>query len=137
MLLSPSERARKILVLCTTICSVSAVSYVKKARRRQLAVLLKVRKVRDGNVARDRVEMLNEINGLPDYVFRSMFRVSRETFEEILTKIESKMPLNGSVMAKNNVKGARGMGLSNRVKLLATLRFLAGGRDEMGNLSGL
>ena len=127
-MLAHSERARKILLLCTSICSVGAArSYIKRARRKQLAVLLKARKIRDGNVARDRAAMLNEINGLPDYVFRSMFRVNRETFEEILTKIDSKMPVMDVAYAQRNVEGCRGMPLTNRVKLLATLRFLAGG----------
>jgi hypothetical protein len=33
--------------------------------------------------------MLREIDTLPDYVFKTMLRVDRQTFEEILSKIEA------------------------------------------------
>ena len=36
---------------------------------------------RDGNIYRDRENMFREINVFPDYIFRSMFRVDRSTFE--------------------------------------------------------
>jgi hypothetical protein len=68
-----------------------------------------------------------ELDNLPDYVFKSMFRVDKETFESILAKIEPNMPALDPEMAKRGVKGSKGAPIGNRIKLMATLRFLAGG----------
>ena len=64
---------------------------------------------------------------LPDYIFKSMFRVDRTTFDEILVKVEEKLPPIDTDMAAKSVKGNKGQPLPTKVKLMATLRNLAGG----------
>ena len=78
-------RRRKLLVLINAVCT-ATIHWKRKAYFKQLNSLSK--KIdRDGNIYRDRENMLREINAFPDYIFRSMFRVDRSTFEEILSKI--------------------------------------------------
>ena len=124
-------RRRKLLVLINAVCT-ATIHWKRKAYFKQLNSLSK--KIdRDGNIYRDRENMLREINAFPDYIFRSMFRVDRSTFEEILSKITPNLASNSDIdplskeMAARSVKGGQGSALSPRIKLLATLRFLAGG----------
>jgi hypothetical protein len=84
---------------------------------------------RDANRGRDRAAAIQEIDGLPDYIFRRMFRMTRPTFNALLTKINERYPESSSAdFIKKNVKDNNGQVLSNKTKLLATLRFLAGGQ---------
>ena len=124
-------RRRKLLVLINAVCT-ATIHWKRKAYFKQLNSLSK--KIdRDGNIYRDRENMLREINAFPDYIFRSMFRVDHSTFEEILSKITPNLASNSDIdplskeMAARSVKGGQGSALSPRIKLLATLRFLAGG----------
>jgi hypothetical protein len=84
---------------------------------------------RRGNVIRDRKACLEEIDTLPDYIFRQMFRMTRPMFTALLEKINTVLPDKGeqNEMASRNCKGSRGQPLGNKTKLYATLRFLAGG----------
>jgi hypothetical protein len=57
-----------------------------------------------------------------------MFRVDREIFNQILTKIEPKMPAKWLVLDEyHGFIGGKGHFISNRLKLYAIFRFLAGG----------
>lgn len=90
------QRRRKLLlVLITAVCTATN-HWKRKIYAKQLNSLSK-KLERDGNIFRDREEMLREINGFPDYIFRSMFRVDRTTFEEILTKITPHLESNTEV----------------------------------------
>ena len=90
------QRRRKLLlVLITAVCTATN-RWKRKIYAKQLNSLSK-KLERDGNIFRDREEMLREINGFPDYIFRSMFRVDRTTFEEILTKITPHLESNTEV----------------------------------------
>jgi hypothetical protein len=85
-------RRRNLLILITAVCT-ATIHWKRKAYFKQLNSLSK--KIdRDGNIYRDRENMIREINGFPDYIFRSMFRVDRTTFEEILTKITPNLASN-------------------------------------------
>jgi hypothetical protein len=87
-----------------------------------------IKKVRRGNRRRDRSLVLQETENLPDYIFKSMFRMNRECFEMLLDKLSTYLPPDATVeQARKQVKGSKGEPLSNRIKLLATLRYLAGG----------
>ena len=99
----------------------------RNLRRRldRLAALV----ARDANKDRDRAAAIQEIDGLPDYIFRRMFRMTRPTFNALLKKINEHYPESSSEdFIKKNVKDNNGQVLSNKTKLLATLRFLAGGQ---------
>lgn len=86
------------------------------------------KRLRMGNLARDRETVQQEIDQLPHNVFKQMFRIDRTTFEEILRKIEPfvEAPTNES-MSRRQVSGCRGSLISTRMKLYCALRFLAGG----------
>jgi hypothetical protein len=86
-------------------------------------------RVKKGNFLRDRVNSLKTIDNLPDYVFKQMFRMTRETFKGVLDKVTEKLPTRDrqDTFAKKNVKGNGGQPLDNKTKLYATIRFLAGG----------
>ena len=55
--------------------------------------------------------------------------MDRETFEDILTKMNAVMPEEGKSiqMTKLSAKDGKGTSLCNRIKLLASIRYLAGG----------
>eukprot|EP01039_Chlorochromonas_danica_P009306 gene9305-10272_t len=63
---------------------------------------------------------------LPDWMFKRMFRVDRPTFYKIVDKIRPKLQRNEE-MAKRNKKNSKGMVISVELKLMAALRYLAGG----------
>ena len=48
--------------------------------------------MKKGNFLRDRVNSLKTIDNLPDYVFKQMFRMTRETFKAVLDKVNEKLP---------------------------------------------
>jgi len=115
--------------LASTICFIGVKQYLKKKilkRRINLAKLAK--RLRSGNVGRDREAALKEIDQLPEYVFKAIFRVSRDVFDQILNKISAHLPSNPDLdHVVNNVEGKKGQTLPTKVKLLATLRYMAGG----------
>ena len=66
----------------------------RNLRRRldRLAALV----ARDANKDRDRAAAIQEIDGLPDYIFRRMFRMTRPTFNALLKKINEHYPESSS-----------------------------------------
>ncbi len=48
-----------------------------------------IKRVRVGNKRRDRSLVLEEISTLPEYVFKSMFRMDRTCFELLLEKLST------------------------------------------------
>jgi len=76
-----------------------------------------------GNRHRDRGYALREVTYLSDSMFASMFRLSREGFEELLTLLTPFMYESRVLMAK----ASSGSNISLRTKLYVTLRWLAGG----------
>ena len=79
------------------------------------------------NVQRDRMGSLRNIESLPDYVFKMIFRLDKETFAEVLALIDPILVKNRT-KGMANVKGNLGSTISSTLMLLATLRFLAGGQ---------
>jgi hypothetical protein len=75
------------------------------------------------NRHRDRGYALREVTHLTDGQFKTMFRMSRESFEKLLALIDPFLREADLVMARNS----SGSGISNRTKLYITLRWLAGG----------
>ena len=71
-------RQAKLYSMAKALTAVGSKLYIKKK-------LLKGynRLARRGNVFRDRAALLEEIDGLPDYIFKSMFRVDKSTFNGI------------------------------------------------------
>jgi hypothetical protein len=76
-----------------------------------------------GNRHRNRGYALEEVENLSDPEFCRMFRMSRTKFEELLLQIEDFMPEVNVTMAIISP----GSTITNRTKLSATLRWLAGG----------
>jgi hypothetical protein len=96
--------------------------------RKQSKRKLYIKRIRRGNISRNRVAAKDEIDALPDYVFRSMFRVDRVLFRKIMNDISQYMPVIDEVAANKSIKfNTLGQKITNEIKLLATLRFLAGG----------
>jgi hypothetical protein len=75
------------------------------------------------NRHRDRGFAPREVSYLTDAQFRTMFRMSRASFEKLLELIEPFMPESDEEMAHRS----SGSVVSNRTKLHITLRWLAGG----------
>ena len=86
------------------------------------------RRLRKGNRSRDRRAVIEEVDSLPEAIYKKMFRVDRDTFEAILEKVEEQLPSHRDpARVRMQVKGYSGQELSNRIKLMCTLRYLAGG----------
>ena len=119
-------RRRRILV-----CYFAAIENERNAAarvRKQLFPKDDDERERKGNYVRDRIGGMQDVNNLPPHIFRQMFRMHRTTFEKLLADVNSVAPESENYKyILMNVKGKRGTQLSNRTKLLATLRFLAGG----------
>ena len=118
------SRSQKILLVAFTLGVSKLIHWKRKIYFKRLNSLLK--RNRSGNVQRDRQNILAELDRLPEWTFKSMFRVDRETFEELLKKISPILQEpddNATEMASRNVKKSKGSTISNRIKLLATLRF--------------
>ena len=58
-----------------------------------------------------------------------MYRINRATFKFILDKLNAKLPRSekSDEMARRSVKDGEGIPVTNEIKLLCTLRYLAGG----------
>ena len=133
MTISKAKRTRKIITLGFTL----GVVVLKHWKRKILFKRLNnsVKRNRSGNVHHDRQSILEEIDRLPDHLFKTMFRVDKETFAEILAKVNSAPVLKpdekqsdvSERMSTINVKNKKGSSISNKIKLMATLRFLGGG----------
>jgi hypothetical protein len=80
-----------------------------------------------GNVYRNREDAEKTIDQLSDAYFTRMFRMNRESFDELLAKVSSHLQKKQETYAVRNVKGKKGSTVSPRIMLYATLRFLAGG----------
>ena len=79
------------------------------------------------NRHRDRGFMLNEMNLKSDSDFRAMFRMSRNGFNTLLSKIESNMRCFDSPISLTRAESSSGSSISKKARLGATLRWLAGG----------
>lgn len=81
------------------------------------------RSSKKANVKRPRWFALQEIDKLPDGEFASMFRMSREGFNQLLELVSPFMHESNEIRAK----ASSGSIISKKTKLFASLRFLAGG----------
>jgi hypothetical protein len=80
---------------------------------------------RSCNRERNRTEPLDRIKNLSEKEFTRFMRVSRNIFYSLLEKIT---PLiDPSKKGQQNAMNSSGSGISNELKLAATLRYLAGG----------
>jgi hypothetical protein len=77
---------------------------------------------RSGSFPRNRIGSLRIIKDIPDYAFKRIFRLDKNSFASLLSKIEPLLPK--ATVRANKKKGGI---ISPEVMLLATLRFLAGG----------
>jgi hypothetical protein len=117
------RRVNKVAGLISILLLQGAHVWLKK---KQAKVIKKTS--RRGNFVRDRKSLITEIDLLPDYIFKQMFRMNRAVFQSVLDKINTVLrDRDDDVMAIRNVKGKMGQSLGNKTKLYATLRFLAGG----------
>lgn len=83
----------------------------------------KNKKKRSKNVRRDRNFAVNTMDDLTAIEFKRMFRMDRDTFNELLEKITPELPIINGKMGENS----SGSSISNKTKLACTLRWLAGG----------
>ena len=104
------------------------VSDVKKSKNNRKKVkenkkIGAIPKARGFSHVRDRRGAMRNIDLIPDYLFKRIFRLDKTTFAMLLAKIT---PLIGKNKAKAELNGSGGE-ISPEIMLLATLRFLAGG----------
>jgi hypothetical protein len=83
---------------------------------------IKKRRERCGNEERNRQTAFEVMRKMTNREFKSMFRLSRESFSKLLKKVEGKLKKNAH-FAKLSSKSP----ISPTTKLAATLRWLAGG----------
>ena len=92
--------------------SLIACSGTKWWLRKRLILRAKflIKKGKDGDVYRDRLESLKLIQAFPEYIFKAMYRVNRATFTFILDKINAKLPRTekSDEMARRSVKDGEG-----------------------------
>jgi hypothetical protein len=81
-----------------------------------------MKRQRRGNLRRDWKQVEDFIDNRSDYWFKRSYRVSRQSFNQILSRVAP------SIEAKNKEMAIRSSGsfVSPKVLLAATLRFLAG-----------
>ena len=77
-----------------------------------------------GNEHRDRERVVNFIDSWTDEMFRRQFRLKRETFNELLQKIETQFPI--SEKSQRMAINSSGSFISNKLRLCVCLRMLAG-----------
>ena len=115
-------------LLCVAVTCGAVRSWKRKALLRQLRVAVRSRRDRSRNVSRERAEVVRELRSLPDYVFKSMFRFVKTTFDEVLRKVTPHFRGRSVKMANLNTCRVTGSNVvSTELKLFATLRYLAGG----------
>lgn len=115
-------RFKHLQVAALAATSLSVILTSKMWKKKAL-----LRKVRRSNVFRNRQMILDEIKQLPSYYFKSMFRMDRNTFDILLTKVKPHLIESNPDIAKRSVKNNHGEIVPIETKLLATLRYLAGG----------
>ena len=104
------------------------VSDVKKSKNNRKKVkenkkIGAIPKARGFSHVRDRRGAMRNIDLIPDYLFKRIFRLDKTIFAILLAKIS---PLIGKDKVKAELNGSGGE-ISPDIMLLATLRFLAGG----------
>ena len=97
--------------------------FSKAGQKFQISNPKKTLKAKVASHVRDRRGALRNISMIPDYLFRRIFRLDKETFSAVLLLI---YPLLAKDIKKATLNGSGGE-ISPEVMLLATLRFLAGG----------
>jgi len=108
-----------------TVCIVALIAMKSTKHWLRKKLFRRLRTLRNtGNIARDREAKLKEIENLPDYVFRSMFRMSKDAFTKLVQTLELKCPHltvaeRSRRFAECNVKGKKGIPLSLKTKVLA------------------
>ena len=96
--------AKKFLFLTIEATSIGVKHYHRKRIFKKLKNVNKLLSKKCGNKKREREAVLREIDDLPDYIFKSMFRLDRETFSEVLEKISPFMhSSNPDAAAKTSV----------------------------------
>jgi hypothetical protein len=91
-----------------------------------------LRRRKSSNCRRERANKLAEVEALPDNVFKQMFRMKKADVEELLIRLKATCPeLEDTewkrLYASRNIKNNEGSPISLKTKLLATIRYLAGG----------
>ena len=102
---------------------VKLTEFRKAGQKFQRCIPKKTFKAKIASHVRDRRGALRNISMIPDYLFRRIFRLDKETFAAVLLLI---YPLLAKDIEKATLNGSGGE-ISPEVMLLATLRFLAGG----------
>jgi hypothetical protein len=123
------QLARKIIFL-SVLYHQRLKHWKKDALRKQLRNNERKLRKRCGNRIRERQVVLQELRELPGYIFRSIFRVDLKTFDEIKEKIKPYFLKKNESKAKNNIGGKSvktDVSIGIDLKLMGTLRFLAGG----------
>ena len=113
-----------------TASTVVAVLKTKKSFSQRLALLLHLglfkknkRRRTQPNRKRSRGWALQEIDVVSDAFFQRMFRMDRNGFNQLLSRISPRLPMYDERMAINS----SGSAISKKTRLACTLRWLAGG----------
>ena len=102
---------------------VKLTEFRKAEQKFQTCIPKKIFKAKIASHVRDRRGAFRNISMIPDYLFRRIFRLDKETFAAVLLLI---YPSLAKDIEKATLNGSGGE-ISPEVMLLATLRFLAGG----------
>ena len=92
-----------------------------KSQRQTESVLVN-RRIRARNRIRNRQFGLETMTNMTDFEFSRMFRLSRSSFQVLLTKIRSNIERN-----EQKAINSSGSGITATIRLATALRFLAGG----------
>ena len=87
MTISRQERLNRLG--CLIACS-----RTKWWLRKKLILRAKIliKKGKEEDVFRDRLESLKLIQAFPEYIFKAMYRINRATFKFIFEKLDAKLP---------------------------------------------
>lgn len=117
------------LLLSNLPLGLNVIQFLKAHKKTTKRNIYRFVRRKRANVWRDRDYAISEYGNLTDAMFKRMFRIDRDGFDDILSKIESKIQKNeryAKLCSKHN-NGARGQVLSPRIMLMGTLRWMAGG----------
>jgi hypothetical protein len=106
---------------------ISLIMAAKKRAREEEQSQIPAKCPKASNRHRDRGFMLNEMNLKSDSDFKAMFRMSRNGFNTLLSKIQRNMKSCDSSISLTRAESSSGSPISKKARLGATLRWLAGG----------
>ena len=114
-----------MLPASSTVAVAAAVTAISRRHiRKKRRPSYRGRKKRSKTVKRDRSEVDDSFNDLSDAFFRRLYRMDKQSFQELLDILSSQLPSTG----EGRMKGAVPNGpISHRSRLSMALRYFAGG----------